>query len=147
MITLKRQVTCSVHPETPCHPCILCKKGNYSKYFHPKTLKNKTSLDLLHQSEPQLSIEPTSCIYRNCRDDICRLSEPSFVPRWKKLHNDNKCFLPECNNPAHKVTKLATSDKLCDVFMMSHISTREDGRNWHSLNEPPHVSITSAMRV
>ena len=125
---LRRQVTCSVHPERPCHPCVLCKKGNLSKYFHPKTFKNKTSLELLRQYEPELSIDPTSCICRNCRDDICRLSEPSFVPRWKRSHTaSDKCSIPECSDPSYKVTKLVTSDQLCDAFALAHLSTRMDG--------------------
>ena len=48
----------------------------------------------------------------------------------KKLHNDSdKCSIPECDNAAYKVTKLVTSDQyeLCDVFVISHLSTREDG--------------------
>ena len=47
---------------------------------------------------------------------------------WKNLHSDSdKCSIPECDNPAYKVTKLVTSDQLCDVFVISHLSTREDG--------------------
>ena len=118
VIKLRRQVTCSVHPERPCHPCILCKKG---KILSPKNT-DKTSLELLRQFEPELSIEPTSCICRNCRDDICRLSESSFVPRWKKSHNDSdKCSIPECDKLAYKVTNLSPVINFV-MYLLYHIS-------------------------
>ena len=44
------------------------------------------------------------------------------------MHNYfDKCLIPDCDNPAYKVTKLVTSDQLCHVFVISHLSAREDG--------------------
>ncbi len=46
----------------PCQPCILCKKGNQSKYFHPKSWKDASLFERLKQFEPSLGIEPQSCM-------------------------------------------------------------------------------------
>ena len=54
---LTRGVTCNVHPGRPCQPCILCKQGNLSIYFHPKTWKNRASIDQLRELEPALDIQ------------------------------------------------------------------------------------------
>ena len=115
-----RNVTSSAHPGRQCQPCILCKKGNLSKYFHPKTIKNKTNLEHLRQLEPLLVIQPDSCICRCCRDDISKLSEPGFTPRWRKHSAINECCcVPNCSTSPQKVTKLVTREELCHIFSIS----------------------------
>lgn len=51
-----RKVTCSVHQGRDCQPCILCKKGNQSKYFHPKSWKDDSLLQSLREYEPCINI-------------------------------------------------------------------------------------------
>ena len=83
--TQLRQVTSSIHPGQPCQPCILCNQGNHSKYFHPKTWKDDTLVARLKQYvEPDIDIKPDSCICRSCRDDVNKIDNPSFTPRWRK---------------------------------------------------------------
>ena len=110
---VSRKVTSSAHPGRQCQPCILCKKGNLSKYFHPKTIKNKTNMVMEHlqQLEPLLVIQP---------DDISKLSEPGFTPRWRK-HSaiDECCCVPNCRTSPQKVTKLVTREELCHIFSIS----------------------------
>ena len=112
-----RQVTSSVHPKRPCQACILCKQGNLSKYFHPKTWKNKVVLDQLRELEPSLDIQPDSCICRRCRDDISKLSQSNFIPRWRKQSKSHDhCYVPGCNLPSQKLTKQVSKEKLCNFF-------------------------------
>ena len=110
----RREVSSSAHPGRPCQPCILCKKGNLSKYFHPKTIKDKASLEKLRQLEPMLAI----C--RNCRDDLSKLSESSFIPRWRKNRERSECSVPECSIFPQKVTKLVTREQICTIFSISN---------------------------
>ena len=116
----RREVSSSAHPGRPCQPCIPCKKGNLSKYFHPKTIKDKASLEKLRQLEPMLAIEPSSCICRNCRDDLSKLSESSFIPRWRENRERSECSVPECSIFPQKVTKLVTMEQICTIFSMSN---------------------------
>ena len=92
-----REVTCNVHPGRPCQPCILCKQGNLSKYFHPKTWKNRACIiDKLRDLEPVLDIQLDSCICEHCS-------------------------VPECGNPAQKGTKLVNTEQLCEFFSVPDI--------------------------
>ena len=113
-----RQVFCSVHPERPCDPCILCNQGNMSKYFHPKTLRNKSLCEQLKLYEPSLQIMPESCICRLCRDDIDKLSQNGFVPRWRKNKQQTQptCQIPNCTDNVEKVTKLGTKSQIFHFF-------------------------------
>ena len=113
-----RQVTCSVHQGRACHPCILCKEGNHSKYFHPKSWKDSNLVDILRKREPHINIEPDSCICRLCRDDVSKICDPDYVPRWNKAKKSDytNCFIPGCNNSVHKVTKLVGKQSLCNFF-------------------------------
>ena len=108
-----RGVTCNVHPGRPCHPCILCKQGNLSKYFHSKTWKNRASVDQLRELEPSLDLQLDSCICRRCRDDVRRLSESGFIPRWRKKSSPHK----HCCD-AEKITKLVNHEQICEFFSM-----------------------------
>ena len=76
--TQVRTVTSSIHHGRPCEPCILCKAGNLSKYFHQKSWKG--ILESLRKCEPSINIQLDSCICRPCRDDISRLCDDKFVP-------------------------------------------------------------------
>ena len=113
-----RQVTCSIHPGRPCQACILCKQGNLSKYFHPKTWKDKTLVEHLREYEPSVDIQPDSCICRPCRDDVSKIHTANFTPRWRKLkvHEKPECYIPGCSNIASKVTKLTTKASMCDLL-------------------------------
>lgn len=103
-----RLVTSHVHPGQPCQPCILCKKDNQSKYFHPKSWKDASLLDCLKQYEPWIQ----SCIRRLCRNELNKVKDitnTGFVPRWRKSNKGitKSCAIPECANTAQKITKLA----------------------------------------
>ena len=118
-MNITREVTCNVHPGRPCRACVLCKQGNLSKYFHPKTWKSTASMDILRELEPALGIQLDSCICRRCRNDVRRLSEPGFIPRWRKESLPHKhCCVPECVNPAQKLTKLVNNEQLWRQFSM-----------------------------
>ena len=80
-----REVTSSVHQGHLCTPCILCKKGIQSKYFHPKSSKANSLLKKLQEYEPTLGIGPDSCICRVCRNEISDIDNDGFSPRWRKL--------------------------------------------------------------
>ena len=104
-----RQVTSAVHPGLPCQACALCKKGNHSKYFHPKSWKEPILLQQLQQFEPSLGICPDSCICRLCRQDVNKLADRvhGFVPRWRKGEQTVKrCFIDGCTGIDIKVTKV-----------------------------------------
>lgn len=116
-----RQVMSHVHSGQPCQPCILCKKGNQSKYFHPKSWKDASLLERLQQFEPSLHIQPHSCICRPCRNEVNDIKE-GFVPRWRKSSKGvtQPCFAPECTHSAQKVTKLANRSTLSDFFSIQN---------------------------
>ena len=117
--TQQRQVTCSVHLGRPCQPCILCKQGNQSKYFHPKSRKDKTLLEHLRKCEPSTDIQPDSCICRLCRDDVSKTRNDGFIPRWKKLPKKQEhtcCYILECTRVVYKTTKLVSKANFCDIF-------------------------------
>ena len=116
--TQLRQVTCSIHPGRPCQPCSLCKQGNQSKYFHPKSWKDKTLLEHLRKYEPSFDIQPDSCICRLCRDDVSKINYDGFIPRWKKMkrHEHAKCYIFGCKNSVYKVMKLVNKAGVCDFF-------------------------------
>ena len=123
-----RQVYSSVHKHRPCQPCSLCKQGNQSKYFHPKSWKDTTLLERLKQSEPSLDILPDSCICRLCRDDLSKLGSEGHTPRWRKMKQNNVkrvCYVSGCSNPSSKVTQLANKATLDMLFSTA------------SENEPP----------
>ena len=109
-----RQVSRSIHQGQLCQPCILCKQGNQSKYFHPKSWKDKSLLEQLRKYEPSTDIKLDSCICRSC-SNIC---DDSFVPRWRKLRNGEhaKCYVLGCQNAVHKVTKLVNKASLRNFF-------------------------------
>ena len=113
-----RKVTSSVHQGRDCQPCILCKKGNQSKYFHPKSWKDDTLLQSLRDHEPSLNIQPESCICRPCRNDVSRISEDGFIPRWRKQTNKGsiECCVPNCTNNVYKVTKLVDKISVYNFF-------------------------------
>ena len=110
-----RQVTCSVHQGRACHPCILCKEGNHSKYFHPKSWKDSNLVDILRKREPHINIQPDSCICRLCKDDVSKIHNADYVPRWNRAKKQEyaNCFIPGCNNSVHRVTKLVDKQSLC----------------------------------
>ena len=113
---LTRGVTYNVHLGRPCQPSILCKQGNLSKYFHPKTWKNRASIDQFREFEPALDIQLDSCICRRCIRNVETMSVSSqsgFIPRWRKKSSPHKhCCVPECVNPAQKVTKLVNHEQM-----------------------------------
>ena len=64
-----------VHPGQPCLHCTLCKE-KYPVYTHPIKWKNEHLYTLLRELEPNISIQPESCVCRNCRDDLLRMLVP-----------------------------------------------------------------------
>ena len=112
-----RQVTSQVHPGRPCQPCVLCSKGNQSKYFHPKSWKDSTLLESLQELEPSLNIEPESCICRPCNNEVKDIGKDNFIPRWrKKGTKQQSCIVPRCLNAAKTVTKLTNPSALLAFF-------------------------------
>ena len=114
-----RQVTSAVHSGRPCNPCLLCKQGNLSKYVHPKSWKNAQLLDRLRSYEPNLDIQLDSCICRLCRDDISKISDENFLPRWKKSSQRKHCLVPTCDRMSSKVTHLVDQSTLCEIMHIS----------------------------
>ena len=44
-------------------------------------------------------------------------SQSGFIPRWRKKSSPHKhCCVPECVNPAKKVTKLVNHEQICEFF-------------------------------
>ena len=117
-----RPASSSVHQGQPCQPCLLCKRANLSKYFHPKSWKDESLIYRLQQFEPTLDIQPNSCICRGCRNDINSIGKDSFVPRWRKDRNlegtANECYVSDCMENACKVTTLADKSTACSLFHM-----------------------------
>ena len=76
-----------VHPGRPCLHCTLCKE-KYPVYTHPIKWKNEHLYTLLRELEPNISIQPESCMCRNCRDDLLDIqhagptSKGARPPRW-----------------------------------------------------------------
>ena len=68
--------------------------------------------------EPSLQIMPESCICRLCRDDIDKLSQNGFVPRWRKNKQQTQptCQIPNCTDNVEKVTKLGTKSQIFHFF-------------------------------
>ena len=101
-----RQVTSTVHPGRFCQPCALCKKGNQSKYSHPKSWRTPLLLQQLQQFEPSLNVQPESCICQACRRDVVNLNngDNSFTPRWRKPVVVKSCIVNGCTNSEIKVT-------------------------------------------
>ena len=93
-------------------PCLLCKKANQSKYFHPRAWKDDSLLECLKQFEPSFSIQRDSCICRSCNNEVKYITNVQFIPRWRKAKKD----LPECTQHAHKVTKLVNKQTLSHLF-------------------------------
>ena len=122
--TQVRSVTSSVHPGRTCLPCALCNTSNLSKYFHPK---DKTLFENLRKCEPSIDVQPDSCICRLCRDDVSKISDENFIPRWKRLRNvdNDTCYVHGCKNAVHKVTKVATRTQVCDFFKLPAGNTNE----------------------
>ena len=149
-----RLVTSHVHPGQPCQPCILCKKDNQSKYFHPKSWKDASLLDCLKQYEPSLDIEPQSCICRPCRNELNEVKDitnTGFVPRWRKSNKGitKSCAIPECANTAQKITKLANRSTILQLFSIENESDTDSSDEgvplctehygaWYRHSNPPH---------
>ena len=46
-------------------------------------------------------------------------SQSGFIPRWRQKSSPHKhCCVPECVNPAQKVTKLVKHEQICEFFSM-----------------------------
>ena len=80
-----------VHPGRPCLHCTLCKE-KYPVYTHPIKWKNEHLYTLLRELEPNISIQPESCVCRNCRDDLLRIQHagPTIVKGLVHLDGHSK---------------------------------------------------------
>ena len=132
-----RPVKSNAHPERSCEPCILCKRANLSKYFHPKTLNDKSFLTRLQEYEPSLDIKPDSCICRNCRNDVSSIGKSGFVPRWRKesaaesvAESDAceaiQCCVRGCKNSECRIAKVIHESIVCTVFNMPEVENSTD---------------------
>ena len=117
-----RQVTSAVHKGRPCNPCL---QGNFSKYVHPKSWKNDQLLAILRAYEPSLNIQPDSCICRLCRDDINKIVDENFIPRWKKRDQKKLCAVPKCANFSTKCTQMVNRSTLCTLLEIAETELDE----------------------
>ena len=96
-----------------------CKQGNQSKYFHPKSWKDKTLLEHLRKCEPSTDIlQPDSCICRLCRDDVSKIRNDGFIARWEKTQ-EHAYMLLHCRRytrVVYKTTKLVSKASFSDIF-------------------------------
>ena len=71
-------------------------------------------------SSESIDIKPESCICRSFRDDVSKICDDSFVPRWRKLknHEHATCYVIGCEMPTQKVTKLVNKASLRDFFAL-----------------------------
>lgn len=79
-------------------------------------MENKALLDQLRELEPSLAIRLDSCICRPCRDDISKITNHGFVPRWRKVKGSQHCYVPGCSDSVQRVTKLADKESLCAIL-------------------------------
>ena len=94
-----RSVSSIVHPDRPCQQCSLCKRRNLSKHSHPKLWKNLSLLQQLQTIDLSLNMQPDSCIWLSCRNDVSTIHDSSFSPRWKKITDIvRQCYVPNCLN-------------------------------------------------
>ena len=58
-----------------------------------------------------------SCVCRLCRDDISRLCDDAFVPRWNRLKviENSTCYIQGCTNTVHRVTKVVSRPELFGI--------------------------------
>ena len=120
----QRPVTSAIHPDRLCQPCILCHKGDLSKYFHPKSWKDPSLLEQLKLYEQSIDIQPESCICRLCRNDVNKLCQEGFVPRWRENTGTGTgtvrvCYIPGCTSTDVKVTKAVSPHELLQFFNSS----------------------------
>ncbi len=118
--TRRRSQTClvfsDVHESRPCTNCNLCKEI-YVQYTHPVNWKNKDLLTFLRSIEPDLTIQPDSCICRNCNDNLRKgQKDPeNFRPRWRKERSTHMmCEISDCNEPVSKTTQLASREEVSE---------------------------------
>ena len=129
--TWERVVTSSAHKGS-CQPCVLCKKGNQSKYFHPKTWKDPTLLERLQEYEPSLKITVESCLCRPCRNEVSQIGTSNFIPRWRKsVSTEAKyCCIPGCSN-SDVIATIVSIDTVREFFSLSgdnpHTGGNESG--------------------
>lgn len=78
----------------------------------------------LQQAKPAANIQPESCICRLCRDDVSRIHNAYFIPRWRKTNQTTKpqCCHPDCGNTSYKTTKLATKARVFELLNVQHHS-------------------------
>lgn len=164
-ISSLREVTSVVHQGQRCSPCILCKKGNQSKYFHPKLWKDPSFLKRLHEYEPALGIRPDSCICRPCRNEVSGIGNENFTPRWRKnAAVIVKCFVLGCSRGDIKVNKIADRETLQAFFCGSenslpmHVSTEIESElegtplcahhysAWYRHVNPSHLKCTTCSK-
>ena len=121
-----------VHPGRPCLHCTLCKE-KYPVYTHPIKWKNEHLYTLLRELEPNISIQPESCVCRNCRDDLLRIqhagptSKGARPPRWAQQDSDNNiaqstCEIPDCSQLASTLTKLRPWAEICSILRIDAAS-------------------------
>ena len=130
-----RLVTSNVHPGRPCQPCVLCNRGNLSKYFHPKSWKDGSLLETLQQHEPSLHIEADSCICRQSLNEVKDIKRDQFMPRWRKSRMTQICIVPECTHSAQKATKLTSKSAILRFFTTENTEDSDMSQSSDSTNE------------
>ena len=103
--------------ETDTAPTALSVR-KHVQYAHPVRWKNPDLLTFLRSIEPDLSIQPDSCIWRNCNDNLRKgQKDPeNFRPRWQKERNTHMvCEVFNCNEPVSKSTQLANREEVENI--------------------------------
>ena len=109
-----RLVISDVHSDSPCQECILCKSKQHV-YTHPLKWKDQSLFTYLRDIEPEMFIDATACICRNCKADLANgKKDPAhYHPRWTaRTPRDTPCEVPNCEDPACRSTKLGTRELL-----------------------------------
>ena len=102
-----RLVISDVHSDSPCQECILCKSKQHV-YTHPLKWKDQSLFTYLRDIEPEMSIDATACICRNCKADLANgKKDPAHYHPWWTARTpcDTPCEVPNYEDPACRSTK------------------------------------------
>ena len=80
-----------------CQPCILCKQGNQSKYFHHCGKMHHALIERVRLSEPSLNIFFESLMCRPLRDDLSTYQDGGIYAV--------KIYVLVCSHPSFRVTQ------------------------------------------
>ena len=115
-----RLVISDVHSDSPCQECILCK--NKHVYTHPLKWKNQSLFTYLRDIEPEMFIDATACICRNCKADLANGKKTLPITTHggqlglRVTHHVRYLIVKTPPPPPCRSTKLGTRELLSDLF-------------------------------